>query len=81
MRAYERRGPTWSDVVLLDLETLVERLEEGKRFYVGKRHEFQASEFDLGDAIRLRKRKSGSVIIVGNKNKAERSVFDAFPRL
>ena len=53
VRAYERRGPTWSDHVLLDRAALIERLEAGKRFYIGQRIENQASEFALGEAISL----------------------------
>ncbi|MDH5506572.1 MAG: hypothetical protein OEZ02_05070 [Anaerolineae bacterium] len=63
VRAYERRGPTWSDHVLIDRQTLVDRLQSGKRFYAGKRLEFQASEFDLGAPLKLLGSKQGSHII------------------
>ena len=53
VRAYERRGATFSDHVLLDRTTLVERLQQGKHFFVGSRREFQASTFELGDAVSL----------------------------
>ena len=32
VRAYERRGPSFSDRVLLDRKTLLERLKDGKTF-------------------------------------------------
>ena len=51
VRAYERRGATFSDRVLLDRETLLERLKEGKRFVTGQRKEFLASTFETGKQI------------------------------
>lgn len=80
VRAYERRGPTWSDLVLLDRPALVERLKAGKRFYVGDRVEFRASEFDLGAPIRLveRGRRRQPVIVVG-QGKAEQDRLEGLP--
>ena len=37
VRAYERRGATFSDHVLLTRKTLIERVEQGKRFVIGQR--------------------------------------------
>jgi len=65
VRAYERRGPTWSDVVLLDREALVQRLRQGKRFYVGSRREFWASEFDLTLPVRLVENYRSAVLVTG----------------
>jgi hypothetical protein len=68
VRAYERRGPTWSDLVLLDRAALVERLKARKRFHVGARREFWASEFDLGSQLRLTQSSHGSFLIIGDGN-------------
>jgi hypothetical protein len=65
VRAYERRGPTWSDVVLLDREALVARLKKGKRFFVGSRRELWASEFEVTQPVRLVEFYKGSAIVVG----------------
>jgi hypothetical protein len=35
-QAYERRGPVWTDLVLLDRRTLIERLRSGKKVGVGQ---------------------------------------------
>ena len=53
VRAYERRGPTFSDHVLLDRKTVLERLKDGKRFVTGQRKEFLASTFEVGKAVNL----------------------------
>ena len=65
VRAYERRGPTWSDVVLLDRASLVQRLKKRKRFYVGTRREFLASEFELKEPLRLVEFYRGEALVVG----------------
>lgn len=80
VRAYERRGPTWSDRVLLDRQTLIDRLKDGKRFFIGKRKEFRASEFELGEAIRFRETRRGAVLLVG-KGRAAGDRLGGLPRV
>ena len=53
VRAYERRGPTFSDRVLLDRKTLLERIKEGKHLVTGQRKEFLAGTFDVGKQVKL----------------------------
>lgn len=51
VRAFERRGPTFGDHVLLDRESLLERLRKGKKFVTGSRKEFWASTFETGSLV------------------------------
>jgi len=53
VRAYERRGPTFSDRVLISREELVRRLQAGKRFVFGERQPQLASTFTVASAIFL----------------------------
>ena len=53
VRAYERRGFTYSDRVLLERKTLLERLQKGQRFSVGTREELKASTFKLGADVKI----------------------------
>ncbi len=53
VRGYERRGPTFTDRVLLDRKTLLERIKAGKRFVTGQRKEYLASTFDVGKPVKL----------------------------
>ncbi len=53
VRAYERRGATFSDRVLLDRQTLLERLKHGKRFVTGQRKEYLASTFEVGKPVKV----------------------------
>jgi hypothetical protein len=53
VRAYERRGATFSDRVLLDRKELLERLRQGKHFVTGQRKEYLASTFEVGKPVNL----------------------------
>jgi len=51
VRAYERRGPTFSDLLLLDRKTLLERLQNGKVFVTGRREVYKAGTFKIGKPV------------------------------
>jgi len=53
VRAYERRGPTFSDRVIINREDLIRRIKSGKNFVVGTRKEYLSSTFDLKFPIRV----------------------------
>ena len=53
VRGYELRGVTYSDRVLLNRDTLLERLKAGKKFSTGQRKEFWGSTFELGKDVKL----------------------------
>jgi hypothetical protein len=66
VRAYERRGPTFSDHVLLDRAALVERLKSGKRFVTGQRIPNRGSEFKIADEVKLLDTPKGEALISGD---------------
>lgn len=78
VRAYERRGPTWSDHVLLDRETLIERLENKKKFFVGQRIIYNASEFEIGERIVLQKTDKGPIVTLKG-TQANKDTLDGVP--
>jgi hypothetical protein len=51
VRAYERRGATFSDRVMIERKTLLERLRKGERYVVGERETLRASTFKLGPEV------------------------------
>ena len=51
VRAFERRGATWSDRVLLRRAELLDKLKNGKKFVTGHRIEFMAGTFETGAAV------------------------------
>ncbi len=55
VRAYERRGATFSDRVLVDRKTLLERLQKGKQYVIGTREDLKASTFIVGKPVMIGK--------------------------
>lgn len=62
VRAYERRGATFSDRVLLDRKILLERLKARKRFVTGERRLLLASTFESGRDVNLVARGGGEFV-------------------
>ena len=77
VRAYERRGATFSDHVLLNRKTLIERLEQGKRFVIGQRKEFMASTFEIGKPVKLLGKDDQQIITTGDHS--ERDELEGVP--
>jgi hypothetical protein len=51
VRAYERRGAAYSDRVMIERKTLIERLQKGEQYVVGTREEFRAGTFKVGRTV------------------------------
>ena len=64
VRAFERRGATYSDRIMVARNELLERLKKGQKFVVGKRREFLASTFDIQDKPVQVVDRNGKEIIV-----------------
>jgi hypothetical protein len=80
VRVYERRGPTFSDHVLVQREELLKRLKAGKKFIVGKRREYLSSTFDVSHPLRLVKGDGQEYLAAGNE-KADRDCLEGVPAL
>ena len=70
VRIYERRGPTFSDRILLSREDLVSRIKEGKKYLTGKRIPYQASTFELSEPVRLVKLDQTEYLVTQNSSAA-----------
>lgn len=80
VRAYERRGPTFSDRVLLDRKALLERLEGGKRFVTGQRKEYLASTFEVGKPVKLAGQDGKQVVTTRDApNAGEQDLLEGVP--
>lgn len=77
VRAYERRGATFSDRLLLDRKTLLERLQKGHQFIAGSRQELMASTFTLSKPVILVKTDDREYIVT-NEN-ASRDELESVP--
>jgi hypothetical protein len=78
VRLYERRGPTFSDWMLVDRDQLLGRLKAGKKIYTGKRVEYLASTFDLGYPVSVAQRNGADVVISG-ESAANRDHLEGAP--
>ena len=78
VRAYERRGPTYSDVVILSRQELIRRLQAGKKFFSGQRKEFHASDFVVSLPLRLLE-QGGDCFLVVNENSVRQDHLDGVP--
>ena len=72
VRAYERRGATFSDWVLLDRAALVEKLKNGKQFVTGQRKEYLASTFEVGKPVNLIGRDGSQVLTTLSESDQDR---------
>jgi hypothetical protein len=77
VRAYERRGATFSDRVLLDRKTLIERIKRGKHFITGERKEFLASTFEVGKLVNLIGADDKQIITT--RDQSERDELEGVP--
>jgi hypothetical protein len=66
VRAYERRGATYSDHILLRREALIEKLKAGKNFMAGSRTLLLASTFEITSPVRLIKAGEKDVLVTGD---------------
>ena len=62
VRAYERRGATFSDRVLIDRKELLERIKSGKKFVIGERKKLMASTFEQGKPVQVLNRDGREII-------------------
>ena len=65
VRAYLRRGPIYTDRILLDRQKLIELLKSGKSIMSGTRVEQMASTFKLGNPVRLLQNNGQEVLVMG----------------
>ncbi len=77
VRAYERRGPTFSDCILLDRKTLIEQLQQGRRFVTGQRKEYFASTFDVGKTVSLEGQDGKQVVTT--RPQSEQDTLEGVP--
>ena len=77
VRAYERRGATFSDRVLLNRKMLIGRVEQGKRFVTGQRKEFMASTFEVGKPLKLLGKEDQQIITTSGQS--ERDELEGVP--
>lgn len=77
VRAFERRGATFSDSVVLDRKSLMERLHKGRQFVTGSRTDLMASTFSVAKTVMLVKVDSSEWI--ATRENANRDELENVP--
>lgn len=77
VRAYERRGSSFSDRVLIERKELLERIKSGKKFVTGSRKELLASTFESGKPLQVVSRKGKEFI--ATRDGVERDELEQVP--
>jgi hypothetical protein len=65
IRLYERRGPSFSDRIIINRDQLIHHLMAGKKVVVGNRIPFLASTFNQVGEIELSGSKEAPVLVMG----------------
>ena len=77
VRAYERRGASFSDWLLIDRKDLMERLKSGEQFLTGRRREFLAGTFEEGKPVKVVSRDGKDFI--STRDQADRDELEETP--
>jgi hypothetical protein len=80
VRAYERRGSTYSDRILINRETLIERIKAGKHFFTGQRIPLEAGSFEIIHPVRIIAINDHSILVTGY-SPASQDTLDGVPKL
>lgn len=79
VRIYERRGPTYSDRIVLTRMDLLQRLRARKKFAVGARKPLMASTFEICAEVRLAGSRGQEMIVAGNSPATDRDDLQGAP--
>ena len=66
VRVYLRRGPVFSDRVLLNRQVLIEQLDSGKKFMVGKRIPYNGATFNVSKSLSVVKENDKEILVTGD---------------
>lgn len=77
-RVYLRRGPTWSDRVIMRRPDLVTEIQKGRKFMIGKRVEFMAGTFEVSSPVQVAGSR-GSEVLTTNSSSTERDLLEGAP--
>lgn len=78
VRFYERRDMAYSDVLILDRDGLLERLDKGQLFYTGKRKQYQGNSFNTAKKV-ITKEVNGRTVILTEGADAEQDQLEGVP--
>ena len=78
VRIFLRRGPMFSDRIMLDRQSLIEEIQSGKKFKVGTRVEYDAGTFEVSDPVNVLEVNGDTILVVGEA-RAEHDSLEGVP--
>lgn len=78
VRIFLRRGPMFSDRIMLDRQSLIDEIQSGKKFKVGTRVEYDAGTFEVSDPVNVLEVNGDTVLVVG-ETRAEHDSLEGVP--
>ena len=66
VRAFLRRGPIWSDYVMIDRDDLVDNIKSGVRCRTGERLQYLGGTFETSFPVELVKVNNHEVLVAGD---------------
>ena len=78
VRVFERRGPTWSDRIILKRGDFIQKLKAGKKYFAGKRIPQMAGTFEVTVPVQLVSDGGREILSAGDK-KAEKDDLEGVP--
>ena len=76
VRAYERRGPTYSDRLIKSRAELIQILHKGKKVFGGKRIPLMASTFELFTPVKCVRKEGKLILNSGNPESKQDCLAD-----
>jgi hypothetical protein len=67
-QGYERRGPVWGDIQLFTRETLIEKIQQGKRVVTGWMADIQG-DFKVSEPVHVKKQNGDFTLYTGEHAK------------
>jgi hypothetical protein len=78
VRVFERRGPTWSDRIILKRDDFIQKLKAGKKYFAGQRIPQMAGTFEVTVPVQLIA-DGGQEILSAGDRKAEKDNLEGVP--
>jgi hypothetical protein len=78
VRAYVRRGPIFSDRLVIDRQALIDQIKAGKLFLAGRRIELMASTFETSAPVKLIQKDHQDILVTGDIQ-SNRDLLEGIP--
>jgi hypothetical protein len=66
VRVYVRRGPIFSDRILMNRQDLIKELKAGKRYWVGERIHNMGGKFNVIQPVNLLQKDNDPIIVLSD---------------